>query len=199
MLSITNLAAVLAGMPTPTSGPAATATWNPPRPNLGECGKVNVFYTEFPPYHPMVPAQGWDPIRVDIGLRNDIQNMINAGYNVHFFWAGTETPVSVVGERLKQKGVDFDLVGIGWGVRGATIEPVVDRFENLIDMYKKSVPEVPIIFNYSPDSIVWSAAHRLPMREDCAAVGKPGKLLGYEGICDSRCDRIKEKAEMTAY
>lgn len=44
-------------------------------------------------------------------------------------------------------------------------------------MYKRKVPEVPIVFNYSPESCVWSLAHRIPMREDCKAVGKPGKLL----------------------
>lgn len=85
-------------------------------------------------------------------------------------------------DRLKQKGVDFDLVGIGWGMRGAVMEIIVKRFEYLVDMYKRNVPKVPIVFNYSPESTIWSVAHRVPMREDCAAVGKPGKLLVSDGI-----------------
>ena len=80
-------------------------------------------------------------------------------------------------DRLKQKGVDFDLVGIGWGMRGATIEIIVKRFEDLIDMYKRNVPQQAIVFNSNPESTLWSVTHRLPMREDCAAVGKLGKLL----------------------
>lgn len=31
----------------------------------------------------MVIAQGWDPVRVEKGLRTDTVNMVNAGYNVH--------------------------------------------------------------------------------------------------------------------
>jgi hypothetical protein len=80
-------------------------------------------------------------------------------------------------DRLKQKGVDFNLVGIGWGIYGATIKTIVRRFEDLVDIYKRNVPRLPIVFNYSPESIVWSVAYRLPMREDCAVLGKPGKLL----------------------
>ncbi len=37
----------------------------------------------FPPYHPMVSAQGWDLERVETGLRNDTLNLVKAGYNVH--------------------------------------------------------------------------------------------------------------------
>ena len=81
MLTVTNLASLMAALPTLTGNPAATAV--PSVPALGECGKVNVFYTGFPPDHPLVAAQGWDPVRVDTGLRNDTRNLINAGYNVH--------------------------------------------------------------------------------------------------------------------
>lgn len=31
----------------------------------------------------MVLAQGWDPLRVEAGLRNDTANLVKAGYNVH--------------------------------------------------------------------------------------------------------------------
>jgi hypothetical protein len=81
MLTVTNIVSLIAGMPTFTSKPATTAT--PVISALGEYGEVNIFYTGFPPHHPLVEAQGWDPIRVDIGLRNDTLNLISAGYNVY--------------------------------------------------------------------------------------------------------------------
>ena len=81
MLTVTNLVSLIAAIPTPTGSPAATAP--AAVPTIGECGQVNVFYTGFPPEHPLVAAQGWDPVRVDIGLRNDTVNLVNAGYNVH--------------------------------------------------------------------------------------------------------------------
>jgi hypothetical protein len=44
-------------------------------------------------------------------------------------------------------------------------------------MYKRKVPATPIVFNFNPESMVWSASHRYPMETDCAAAGKPGKLI----------------------
>lgn len=98
---------------------------------------------------------------------------------------------------MDQTGVTFDLLGIGWGMRGATLEPIVERFEgnispwlecketiltkfhstDLVDMYKHKAPDTPIVFNHSPESFLWSVSHRIPMKEDCEAAGKPGKLL----------------------
>lgn len=83
MLTVTNLVSLMAAIATPTANLNPTATPTPDVEPLGECGEVNVFYTGFPAYHPLVEAQGWDPVRVDVGLRNDTQNLINAGYNVH--------------------------------------------------------------------------------------------------------------------
>lgn len=116
-------------------------------------------------------------------------------------------------ERLGQKNRDFDLLGIGWGVRGSVQPIVVELFEgnyviaispatcsplpnlfpyslvrsscfdtltlspDLIDMYKRLRPETPIVFNHSPESLLWSVEHRIPMSEDCRAARKPGKLL----------------------
>jgi hypothetical protein len=35
-----------------------------------------------PAYHPLVAAQGWDPVMVDTALRNDTVTLVKAGYNV---------------------------------------------------------------------------------------------------------------------
>ena len=50
----------------------------------------------FPPYHPLVPAQGFDPAKVDIGLRNDTYELAQAGYNVH----GEPPDIAVVSQTL---------------------------------------------------------------------------------------------------
>lgn len=44
-------------------------------------------------------------------------------------------------------------------------------------MYERNAPKARKVFNYNPESLVWSVEHRLPLKEDCAAAGKPGKLL----------------------
>jgi hypothetical protein len=44
---------------------------------------VNRYNRGFPPCHELVAAQGWDPVRVAAGLRNETVNLANAGYNVH--------------------------------------------------------------------------------------------------------------------
>lgn len=44
-------------------------------------------------------------------------------------------------------------------------------------MYERKAPDARRVFNYNPESFVWSVAHRMPTEEDCEAAGKPGKLL----------------------
>ena len=118
---------------------------------VGECGKVDIFYTGLPPYHPLVIEQGWDPARVEAGLRKDADSLVKAGYNVHstYFshllrqrladrcpflsgivvWAGPEVCIDTMEKRMASAGVEYDLVGIGFGIRGTTIEALVERFE----------------------------------------------------------------------
>lgn len=43
--------------------------------------------------------------------------------------AGTEVPISVLEDRMDQTGANFDITSIGFGMRGATLKPVVERFE----------------------------------------------------------------------
>lgn len=44
-------------------------------------------------------------------------------------------------------------------------------------MYARKAPDARKVFNHSPESLVWSVAHRMAMAEDCEAAGKPGKLI----------------------
>ncbi|KAI1357712.1 hypothetical protein F5Y08DRAFT_351852 [Xylaria arbuscula] len=191
MTTITNLLTLLAAIPTPTTTVIPTSSTEPIR--VGECGQVDVFYTGFPPYHPLVGAQGWDMDRVAIGIRDDTVGLVEAGYNVHVVWAGPEVSITTLEERLDQKHVEFDLMGIGPGMRGAKLPIVIERFEDLIDMYKRRRPETPIVFNYNPESFLWSVEHRIPMREDCHGLKKYGQLYGYEEICDDQCTQTEKK------
>ena len=116
--------------------------------------------------------------------------------HVKVVWAGTEVPISVMEERMDESGVDWDIVAVGYGIRGSTLEPIVERLEgasqkhqkivnwllmsqttDLVEMYARKAPDARKVFNHSPESLVWSVAHRMAMDEDCAAAGKPGKLI----------------------
>ncbi|PCG89420.1 Hypothetical protein PENO1_104760 [Penicillium occitanis (nom. inval.)] len=187
MASFTNLVSLMAAIPTMTSFRAPSVT-NVASAALRECGEVNVFYTGFPPCHELVAAQGWDPVRVAAGLRNETVNLANAGYNVHAVFAGIEVPINLLEKRMHENGVKFDVTAIGYGMRGANLQPIVERFEDLVEMYERNAPEARKVFNYNPESLLWSVEHRVPLKEDCAAVGKPGKLIGYEEVGkDSSC------------
>ncbi|KAH8121180.1 hypothetical protein ACSS6W_009926 [Trichoderma asperelloides] len=189
MTSIKNLLSLLAAVPTPAPISTTVMPTTITAPTIRQCGEVNVFYTGFPGYHPLVLAQGWDPVRVEIGIRNETANLVKAGYNVHAVWAGVEVPISEIEDRMDQSGVNWDVTAVGFGIRGATLEPIVERFEDLIELYARKTPHARIVFNHSPESFIWSVAHRIALAEDCGAAGKPGRLIGYEEICDSRCDR----------
>lgn len=173
-----------------------------------------------PPYHPLVIDQGWDSAHVDSSLRNETLNMMKAGYNVDgrvnsiprerksIYWqsqnvvvvlAGTEVPMNVLEDRIQQFGVKFDLAGIGYGIRGTTIKPLVERLEgrfpisrlciacdwpgiytyktDSIDLFKSKLHWAYIVFNYDPESFVWSVRYRIPTMDDCTATSKMGRLL----------------------
>jgi hypothetical protein len=48
---------------------------------------------------------------------------------------------------------------------------------DVVELYGKRYPAARKVFNHSPESFLWSVAHRVPLAEDCRAAGKPGKLI----------------------
>jgi hypothetical protein len=44
-------------------------------------------------------------------------------------WAGQEIPIGELEDRMEQSGVDYDITAVGFGMRGATYEPIIERFE----------------------------------------------------------------------
>jgi hypothetical protein len=108
-------------------------------------------------------------------------------------WAGTEVPIKTLEQRMDEDNVNWDMTATGFGMRGATLPVIVERFEggcigesdstkltmrlDLVEMYNRKAPKARKVFNHNPESMLWSVVHRMPMTEDCEAVGKPGKLL----------------------
>ncbi|KAK5936858.1 hypothetical protein PMZ80_010977 [Knufia obscura] len=90
------------------------------------CGEVDVIFTGLPPYHPLVTSQGFNATEVDIGLRADAANIVKAGYNLRVVLMGPEQPLDVLADQMT--GVDWDVIGVGYGVRGSRLENVTIRF-----------------------------------------------------------------------
>ncbi|KAM0809510.1 putative 1,3-beta-glucanosyltransferase [Seiridium cardinale] len=138
-----------------------------------DCGEINVFYTGLPSYHPLVVKQGWDPVEVDLGIIGDTRAMIEAGYNVKLVVAGPEQDIGMIRNALN--GTRWDVTGVGYGVRPATIPEIVTRFEDLLQLFKEETPEARTVFNIGPTSLLWSVQRRFPLKSTCAA--RPGKYL----------------------
>ncbi|CAH0038751.1 unnamed protein product [Clonostachys solani] len=151
------------------------------------CGDINVLYTGLPAYHPYVVEQGWDPSMVDASIRSDTQNLINAGYNTRIVLMGPEEDISQMEARFKD--VEFHVTGIGYGMRPSKIPEVITRFEDNVFLFNRLVPDTPTVYNYNPNTFLWSVERRFPIKEDCSK--KPGKDLGYVEICDDRCELTK--------
>jgi hypothetical protein len=92
-------------------------------------------------------------------------------------------------------GVKWHGTGVGYGLRGAAIPELTVQLEgkytkmnslvvvrsssrcliDVLQLYRDRAPDAPFMFNYNPNSFLWSAQRRVPLRSDCA--GRPGKLL----------------------
>ncbi|KAK7222965.1 hypothetical protein V2G26_010968 [Clonostachys chloroleuca] len=157
-------------------GVAAVTAAPEPKPKSPSCPAAGL-----PPYHPFVIEGGWDPVKVDVALRKDVNATLEAGYNVQIVWAGPGWPQEDFAKYLK--GTKWDVTGIGFGMRASTIAEVVTLFEGEVFLFHQKTPNVPTVFNRGPDSLLWSVQRRFPLSSDCK--GKPGKLIGYNELCDS--------------
>ncbi|KAK1838813.1 hypothetical protein CCHR01_18562 [Colletotrichum chrysophilum] len=144
---------------------------------------INVFYTGLPPYHPLAIAEGWDPELVDKGVRNDAIELVKAGYNVYVIGAGPEIPIAVIAEKMREKGVQWHITGIGMGIRASSNPLVIHRLEDLVQVFRRDTPTAQQVFNSGPRSCLESVQYRTGhIRNE----GHHGKLLGYEELFDGR-------------
>ncbi|KAI5918515.1 hypothetical protein F4810DRAFT_570681 [Camillea tinctor] len=153
------------------------------------CGEVNVLYTGLPGTHNLVAAQGWDVEQVDRKIRKGHQDMINAGYNVRTVLFGPEQNIDDLAREMD--GINWGITGVGFGVRGSTLEELIVEFEDILMTFRQKALDSPTVFNYNPDSFLWSIQRRAPLSSDCA--GSPGKNLGYVEICQDECQNGEAK------
>jgi len=143
------------------------------------CGEISIIYTGLPAHHYYAAAQGWDVESLDRDLRASHETMIKAGYNSRVVLAGPEQSLDVLASHID--GMEWNVTGMGFGMRGAQLKPVVHRFEENIQLFREKVPGAPTVFNSGPSSFLWSLEEWFPLAEDCT--GKPGKDLGYYEFC----------------
>ncbi|RDW63363.1 hypothetical protein BP6252_10908 [Coleophoma cylindrospora] len=95
---------------------------------------INVLYTGLPAYHPLAIAEGWNAALVDEGVRNSTIDLVQAGYNWVVFTviaAGPEISMDVIAEKIRAKGVEWHVTGIGMGVRAAKSPTVIHYLEGI--------------------------------------------------------------------
>jgi hypothetical protein len=88
---------------------------------------------------------------------------------------GPEQPASQLASEISKDNVAWDLTGVGFGVRGARSPEITIRLEDIIQLYRDTVPKARIVFDYSPDTAEWAIKRRLPLAGNCTDA--PGKDL----------------------
>ncbi|KAI1334577.1 hypothetical protein F5Y15DRAFT_400852 [Xylariaceae sp. FL0016] len=144
----------------------------------------NVFYTGLPPYHPLAIAESWDPALVDSGVRKDTIELVQAGYNVYVIAAGPEIPREIIAEKMRAKGVEWHITGIGMGVRASKNPTVIHYLEDLVQFFRHETPGAQQVFNSGPGSCLESVEYRLGKNNN--SNNQPGQLLGYEELFDGQ-------------
>lgn len=86
---------------------------------------------------------------------------------------GPEQPLSVLSDQLK--GINWDATGVGYGVRGSSVQNLTVRLEEILQTYRDKVWRAPIVFNHSPTSSLWAIQRHFPLSSNCT--NSPGKDL----------------------
>jgi len=103
---------------------------------------------------------------------------------------GPEQPVSRITSEIEKDGVNWDVTGVGYGVRGARSPEITVRLEDIIQQFRDKVPKAPIVFDYSPDSAEWAIKRRLPLAGNCT--NSPGKdLVSLASCIHKECEHMR--------
>ncbi|KAK9898898.1 hypothetical protein P389DRAFT_167573 [Cystobasidium minutum MCA 4210] len=143
-------------------------------------GELNILFVGFPAHHPAVTDQGWDPVKVDKGLKSQLEELVNAGYSTKTVWFGPERGIEPMLESLKERR--WDGVVVGFGVRGGNTLEVTVHFENIINGLRVHAPHARIMFNYNPTSTLEAVQRAFPLSQEGDA--KPATNFGEHIYCD---------------
>ncbi|KXT10350.1 hypothetical protein AC579_9162 [Pseudocercospora musae] len=143
---------------------AATTPLSYASPPQRQCGEVNVFLHGLPPTHPLVIQQGYDPDAVRQALVADQHTILDAGYNYRAYLAS------------RLRGIRWDAVGVGYGVRGSNSEILTRKLEEVISVFRQEAKEAMIVFNRSPNTTLEALRANVPLPGNCPK----GKDLGFE-------------------
>lgn len=73
------------------------------------------------------------------------------------------------------KGTNWEVTGVGFGVRGSNRQDVTVEFTEVVNLLKDEEPNAPIIFNRSPNTTLEALYRFAPIEGDCDKT--PGKDL----------------------
>ena len=110
---------------------------------------------------------------------------------------GPEKGTGILSQQIN--GTKWDGAGIGFGVRGSNRPDVTILFggqlfvstvnskqatnssQDIIQVYRDTLPKAPIVFSYSTNSTIWAISRQFPISSDCSKT--PGKnLVSVHGI-----------------
>ncbi|KAF2639407.1 hypothetical protein P280DRAFT_470781 [Massarina eburnea CBS 473.64] len=152
-----------------------------PRTNsTSACGKISVVFTGLPPFHPLVAAQGFNSSQVNAGLRNDAADILAAGYNLKVVLMGPEIPIEIL--KAESSDRSYDGAGIGFGVRGSNSLNMTIRMEQILQTFRETNPNAPVVLDQSPVTGIDAVKRRFPLQSNCA--NSPGQNLGFDVICN---------------
>jgi hypothetical protein len=98
--------------------------------------------------------QGWDPGPVQEAIARGRDRFIHHGIEADYCLAGLdENPEGTIAAALASD--DYACVVIGGGIR--THEPLLELFENVVNLVRQLAPGAAIAFNTSPEDCVDAA------------------------------------------
>ncbi|KAL5946889.1 hypothetical protein ACKVV1_005644 [Pyricularia oryzae] len=126
---------------------------------------------------------------VEAAIKFDVQQIVQAGYNIKAILVGPEDPISDIAEEMDNvPGVkEWTGTGVGYGLRGPNSTVLTVRFTDVIQLFRDKEPNAPILFNHSPTTSLWAIQQKfpLPAGTNCSAEGKPGKNYGIAVHCSA--------------
>ncbi|KAA9153800.1 hypothetical protein FPZ12_033695 [Amycolatopsis acidicola] len=103
--------------------------------------------------------EGWDPAPVQAAIARGHARFTELGLTADWcLVTPDDDPEAAIEDALR--GGDYACVVIGGGIR--TYEPLLELFENVINLVRRHAPRAAIAFNTSPENCADAALRWLP-------------------------------------